>query len=204
MTSGGGDRGGRRLAGHCVDVCAQRRGEFCGALSRISILFDSIRVRARRTSRKPTFARTRIYPTVRPNGTDFIMPGLHGRIRHAEDERGQGRQGGLWVGRVGVSRGREAARRERRVDSQPIWNAKLLSQRICDAAANGATGNIIATPITPVAPGIMLINTVKSTFDAIAARSHARARARESSTRAVGVRRARIYLAPLRARFVIG
>lgn len=34
------------------------------------------------------------------------------------------------------------------VDGQPIWIAKLLSQRICDAA-NGTAGNIIATPIIP-------------------------------------------------------
>jgi len=60
----------------CRSARVHGRGEFCGALSRISILFDSIRVRARRTSRKPTFARTRIYPTIRPNGTDFIMPAL--------------------------------------------------------------------------------------------------------------------------------
>lgn len=82
----------------CVDAGArQARENFAGALSRISILFDSIRVRARRTSRKPTFARTRIYRTVRPNGTDFIMPGLHpeaGQRRDGKSVRGGWLAGG--------------------------------------------------------------------------------------------------------------
>lgn len=83
------------------------------------------------------------------------MPGLHGRIRHTPGTAEGGREDGVAVevsGLRGWRRGRGSARYERRVDNQPIWNAKLLSQRICDAA-NGTAGNIIATPITPRAAG---------------------------------------------------
>jgi len=126
----------------CRPARVHGRGEFCGALSRISILFDSIRVRARRTSRKPTFARTRIYPTIRPNGTDFIMPALRcGCKPERVDEAG--------------------ARKCAQSTVNRIRDAKLLSQRICDAA-NGATEVLSLLPLSlSVRVEIMLINTVK-------------------------------------------
>jgi len=90
-----------------------------------------------------------------------LLSGLMARISLCRGLRECKLEEGGQDGRVGERRDGEKRYTHGIVDGQPIWIAKLLSQRICNAA-NGTAGNIIATPIIL---GIMLINTAKSTFD---------------------------------------